>query len=108
LEARIVSQKRRNRSGRRRGWVRHPCDELYGMLQQKNISEGNIQHIQHHAQNGVSEIRILAELVLEIARVHPRRRHRMTSIAANHWPLFVRMVEVLEDSWWDNHPVFIL
>jgi hypothetical protein len=78
-------------------------DELSGFLRQSIISAKNQARLQILCQHADSEVRLLAELIRDIARAHPGRRRRVQTIARRHWPLFVRMVATLSEEWWDDY-----
>jgi hypothetical protein len=77
-------------------------DELYSFLHQGSISMRNIERVKVLTRHPDDGVRSLAEVILEIARVKPHRRRRIRLIAENHWDLFVRMVSVLGDGFWDE------
>src|SRR5437667_12700450 len=56
-------------------------DELYGFLDQSNISNRNIERPKTLTQATDLEVRELASLLPEIARVHPTRRKRLKFLA---------------------------
>lgn len=89
-------------SRRRRRTIDWLEDELYDFLRQRNISAKNIAHAELLAQHADERIRELAKLVVGIARVKPHRRRRMGFLASRKWELFVRMVRVLDDEFWDE------
>src|SRR5580692_9461415 len=66
-------------------------DELYGFLDQSNISPKNIARLEILAQHASSEVKDLALLILEIARVKPHKRRRWKFLAQNHSELFLRL-----------------
>ena len=76
--------------------------ELDGFLRQSSISGKNQQRLRVLGEHSDAEVRLLAQLILEIARAHPRRRRRVQTIARRHWPLFVRMATTLSEQWWDD------
>jgi len=79
-------------------------DELYGFLEQSNISPKNIVRLEilaHHANN---DVRHLAMLILEVARVKPHKRRRWKFLARNHFDLFVRLKEFWGDAVLDEVP----
>ena len=55
-------------------------DELYGFLDQSNISSKNIARLEILAQHASSEVKDLSLLILEVARVKPHKRG-----AGNFW-----------------------
>src|SRR5580704_9815180 len=66
-------------------------DELYGSLEQSNISPKNIARLEILAQHASSEVKDLALFVLEVARVKPHKRRRWKFLAQNHSELFLRV-----------------
>jgi len=52
----------------------------------------NVGNSRHHASH---DVRHLAELVLDIARVKPQKRRRWKFLARNHFDLFVRPEGIL-------------
>jgi hypothetical protein len=105
---RICCRRRRNEKFSGRGHRIHICkdcqrlpreqrdriermDELYGFLEQSNISPKNISRLEILAQHASSEIKDLALLILEVARVKPHKRRRWKFLAQNHSELFLRL-----------------
>ena len=78
-------------------------DELHGFLRQSVISKKNQLRLTALSQHADGEIRSLAALLQEIARVHPGRRRRIKTIARDNWPLFVRMAAQFGDEWWTEY-----
>ena len=66
-------------------------DELYGFLDQSNISGKNIARLEILAQHASNEVKNLALLLLEVARVKPHKRRRWKFLAQNHSELFLRL-----------------
>ena len=66
-------------------------DELYGFLDQSNISPKNIARLEALARHASSEIKDLALLILEVARVKPHKRRRWKFLEQNHPELFQRL-----------------
>jgi len=66
-------------------------DELYGFLEQSNISRKNIARLEILVQHASSEVKDLALLILEVARVKPHKRRRWKFLAQNHSELFLRL-----------------
>jgi hypothetical protein len=66
-------------------------DELYGFLEQSNISPKNITRLKILGQHANSEVKHLALLILEVARVKPHKRRRWKFLAQNHHELFLRL-----------------
>jgi hypothetical protein len=65
-------------------------DELYGFLEQSNISAKNVARLGILTQHASSDVRDLAMLLLEVARVKPHKRRRWKFLARDHPDLFVR------------------
>ena len=75
-------------------------DELYGFLDQSNISEKNVRRLEtlnRHADDTISQMAIL---LCDIARVKPHRRRRWKFLAEKHPELFLR----LKAAYGDDHP----
>jgi len=72
-------------------------DELYGYLEQSHISQKNIDRLGILVHHSDPEVRSLAELVQDIARVKPYRRRRLKFLAVKHWSLLLRLVQAYED-----------
>jgi hypothetical protein len=72
-------------------------DELYGFLEQSNISRKNIARLEILAQHASSEVRDLAFLILEVARVKPHKRRRWKFLTQNHSELFLRLKALSRD-----------
>ena len=66
-------------------------DELYGFLDQSNISPKNIARLEALAQHASSEVKEIALLILEVARVKPHKRRRWKFLEQNHPELFQRL-----------------
>ena len=69
-------------------------DELHGFLHQSVISARNVARLKTlsgHEDQAVAEH---AALILEIARVLPRKQNRWLKLARRHRPLFERAVEL--------------
>jgi hypothetical protein len=108
---RICARGRRNEKFSGRGHRIHICkdcqrlprdqrdrieriDELYGFLDQSNISVKNIARLEMLTQHASREVKDLALLILEVARVKPHKRRRWKFLAQNHSELFVRLKEL--------------
>jgi hypothetical protein len=65
-------------------------DELYGFLEQSNISHKNIARLEILAQHDSSQVKDLAFLILEVARVKPYKRRRWKFLEQKHPELFLR------------------
>ena len=81
-------------------------DELYGFLEQSNISRKNIIRLEILAQHVNNDVRHLAMLILEVARVKPHKRRRWKFLAHNHFGLYVRLKELWGDDAPDEVPDF--
>lgn len=60
---------------------REDLDRLYDMLDQRNISQRNIERLTTLVDSAHSDVADLARLVLEVALAHPRRRKRIGFLA---------------------------
>lgn len=58
--------------------------EIAGFLQQSNISRKNLTRLSTLATSQKPEIAELAEVVLEIGRIKPHGRRRLSFLARNH------------------------
>jgi hypothetical protein len=67
-------------------------DEIYGYLRQSNISK-NLTRLKALAASSNPEIARMAKLVLEIGRVHPRRKKRLRCLARERRDLFAQLEE---------------
>jgi hypothetical protein len=105
---RICGRGRRNEKFTGRGHRNHICkdcqrlpreqrdriermDELYGFLDQSNISPKNIARLEILAQHASSEVKELALLILVVARVKPHKRRRWKFLEQNHPELYRRL-----------------
>jgi hypothetical protein len=70
-------------------------DEIYGFLQQSNISNGNLKRLEIFRNHVDPEVATLAALILDVARVLPGKRSRWLKLAQRHRPLFERALDVL-------------
>ena len=66
-------------------------DELYGYLTQSHISAGNIRRLEILTQHPSNEVKELAILLLDVARVKPYKRRRLKFLAAKYPDLFRRL-----------------
>ncbi|GEM_PF-313641 len=86
--------------------VRHrkmdPIDEVYGFLDQSNISAKNIRRLETLRQSAKADLRELAGLVLEVARHFPRRRRRYVRMFNENRILLKRLKACLGGGWWDD------
>jgi hypothetical protein len=69
-------------------------DELFWFLEQSNISAKNIARLEILIHHSDSDVKRLAALVLEIARVKPHKRRRWKFLAQKHPVLFARLKEL--------------
>ena len=83
-------------------------DEILAFLDQSNISKKNIRRLEKLSSEEIEEVALLADLVLRIAQVHPRRRKRWPLLKQRHGELFhlaveAGMVDWLEPEQLDAH-----
>ena len=69
-------------------------DELSGFLEQSNISAKNIARLEILIHHNDHEVKRLAALVLDIARMKPHKRRRWKFLTQNHPVLFARLKEL--------------
>ena len=72
-------------------------NELFGLLEQSNISAKNIARLEILSHNKDNEVKRSAALVLDIARVKPHKRRRWKFLAQNHPVLFACLKELYGD-----------
>jgi hypothetical protein len=77
-------------------------DELHGFLEQSNISAKNIARLEILTQHTSGEVRHLATMLLEIARVKPHKRRRWRFLAREHPGLFARLKTFCGDDFSDK------
>ncbi len=68
-------------------------DEIYGFLEQSNISKKNLQRLGQLETEEIADVASLAGLVRQIAEVHPRKRNRWKRLRQQHRGLFRRAVD---------------
>ncbi len=68
-------------------------DEIYGFLNQSNISAQNIARLQTLTELKNIEIFSLAKLVLEVALLHPHKRRRLKFLAKERREIFLQLEE---------------
>ena len=73
-------------------------DELYGFLDQSNISEKNFRRLEALTQHREDTIRQMAILLCDIARVKPHKRRRWKFLAEKHPGLFLRLKAAYGDN----------
>ena len=66
-------------------------DELYGFLDQSHISQKNIERLGILTRHADPDVRRLAVLVLEVARVKPHKGRRLKFLAQNYPSLLLRL-----------------
>ena len=66
-------------------------DEIAGFLRQSNISEGNFTRLSELVASKKPEIAELARIVLEISKVTPHKRKRLSFLARNHRDLLLKL-----------------
>ena len=57
--------------------------DIHGFLNQRNISAGNIVHLKLLCESSDKEVNEPAALVLEVAKLKPHKRRRMSYLARN-------------------------
>ena len=68
-------------------------DEIAGYLGQSNISESNLSRLSELTTSEEPEIAALAKVVLEIGKVKPHKRKRLSFLARSHRELIDRLEE---------------
>jgi hypothetical protein len=53
------------------------------MLEQSRISEKNVRYLRSLLSSSATDVAQWAAVLLEIARIHPGRRHRLASLKSN-------------------------
>jgi hypothetical protein len=76
-------------------------EEIYGFLEQSNISGKNIRRLEVLCRAADSKVRELASVVLDIARIRPGKRRRWKFLAARRRDLFMRLKIALGEEWID-------
>jgi hypothetical protein len=74
--------------GRRRALL-----HMDGMLAQSRISEKNVRYLRSLTTSPEADVVEWAAVLLEIARIHPGRRHRLRSLG-RHPDLWARMLRL--------------
>jgi len=75
---------------------------VYGFMEQKNISSKNIARLRSLCEFPEESVRHLAKVVLDVATVAPRRRKRQGFLYHNHPELYARLVDLgIYDEWID-------
>jgi hypothetical protein len=67
-------------------------DEIFKYLQQSHISEKNVSRLEDLVRSRDPRTAMLAEVVLEVARVKPFKRRRLGFLARHH-PDLIRKLE---------------
>jgi hypothetical protein len=70
-------------------------EELWGFLDQSNISARNITRLKTLVSHREPKVWELASLVLDVALAHPYKRRRWRHLAVSHRHLFHRAVAIL-------------
>ena len=68
-------------------------DDIYAMMDQRNISEKNLARLRTLAASPDPWIAKIAGLVLEMGLVHPRKRKRLGFLAREHRELLDQLEE---------------
>ena len=68
-------------------------DEIAGFLRQSNISERNLTRLSDLVASEKPEIAELAKVVLEIGKVKPHKRKRLSFLARSHRDLLSKLEE---------------
>lgn len=68
-------------------------NEIFGFLEQSNISKKNLRRLQQLEAEEIAEVASLASLVRRIACVHPRKRKRWKRLRQEHRELFREAVD---------------
>ncbi len=82
-------------------------DELWDYVSQSNISMKNIARLKELKESGDSRIAELAEVLLDVAEVHPRKKQRLKFLARERRDLLRRLREtglIPEDEDWMKEP----
>jgi hypothetical protein len=77
-------------------------DEIWGFLDQSNISAKNIRRLELLVQQDDPEVRKTAAVVLAIGKAHPGRRKRYRKIRSGHPELWQKMLEIGMVEEWDS------
>ena len=75
-------------------------DELWGYLNQRNISEKNVVRLNTLVKHPHSDIGDRARVLLELAAVHPRKRRRFKFLARNRRDLLLEINRVFDEFYW--------
>jgi hypothetical protein len=67
--------------------------EIFGYLQQSNISKNNINRLSILAASDNSKIAELAEIVLDVAKVKPHKKRRLKMLARERRDLLAKLEE---------------
>lgn len=84
--------------------------DLFGFLNQKNISVKNIARLQSLCEFDDPDVRQLAKTVLDVAKVAPRRRKRAGYLRLHHPDLYQQLVQLgIYDEWVeDPEPEYLM
>ena len=67
--------------------------EIFGYLQQSNISKKNINRLSILAASDNSKIAELAEIVLDVAKIKPHKKRRLKMLARERRDLLAKLEE---------------
>jgi hypothetical protein len=76
--------------------------EVMGYLAQSHISAKNCHRLARLVEHPDAEIRLLAQVVLEVAEVTPSRRRRYRRLAREHRDLFCRLRLACGEDWYEE------
>lgn len=80
-------------------------NDIYGFLEQRNISAKNMARLEELRDSPDSDVRVLAELLLDVARVKSHRRKRWGYLRTHRPDLVARAVELgLLHEWIETEP----
>ncbi len=69
-------------------------DEIYGFMQQSNISSKNIARLNELKNSKNNEVSEWASLVLDVAKIKPHKRKRLKILAAKNKELLLKLTEI--------------
>ncbi len=77
---------------------RRALNHMQGMLEQSHISQKNVRYLRSLVSSPAADVAEWAAVLLEIARIHPGRRHRLGRLK-RHPDLWARMhrLGIVED-----------
>ena len=80
-------------------------DEIIGFLSQSNISQKNIARLKYLASSEDEEVAKLANIVLEVGLVHPRKKKRLSFLKRERKDIIKKLEELDLLFWMDNCPL---